>query len=159
LNVHRDPRLIGLAVVAALAAAIPAAAIADSIGPHSSFYSTVSPTTKHAVLNVVDIDVHRTTGATLVNVGNECLGTFTFQVPGQPSFTGSKNATITPRLRHGKLSFRGRAKLIAGQGVAGHVQMTFSATVTARLATGTATFPGTKCGPIRFVAPLRERTK
>jgi hypothetical protein len=159
MNAHRRPISVGLATAAALAVGIPAGALADSIGPHSSFYSTVSPKTRHVVPNAVNLDVHRTTGSTLVNVSNKCLGTFTLSVPGQPSTKDSKNATITTRLRHGKLSFHGRARLIAGQGAVGTVRMKLRATVTARRATGTATFPGTKCPRIDFVAPLRERTK
>jgi len=161
VNVRFNPRRRSFALAASVAAAIPAAAFADSIGAHSSFYSTVSPKTRHYVPNSANIDLHRATGVALVNVSNKCLGTFTVPSPGpgMPGFTGSKNASITARLRKGRLSFRGHAKLIAGQSSAGRVRMIFNAMITPRKATGTATFPGTKCHKIKFVAPLRERTK
>ena len=159
MNLGHRPKTVGLAIVATLAVAIPSAAFADSIGPHSSYYSTVSLKNTKPVPSSVNVDVKRSTGVALVNASNACLGTFTFSVPNQPAVKGSKSATATTRVRHGRISFNGRARLISGQGVAGSVRMTFRASVTARRATGTVTFPGTKCRRMSFVAPLRIHTK
>jgi hypothetical protein len=151
----RHRRLVSglLAVVLAL----PALALADRIGPHSSLYNQ-QPLSNRKPSNNVQVTVHRNTGKTLVDVANFCLGSQVISGPGAPATRYPYSASISPDLRHGTLAFNGNAAEYRGQTSPKKVRMIFSAHVTSKKVTGYAKFPGTKCGTIHFVAPLRERT-
>jgi hypothetical protein len=133
-----------------LALALPAAALAD-IGPHSSLYDQGKLRAGEQKPNVsVLVDRRRQTAT--VDVQNYCLGA---QYDGGQRFP--RTAEVTVHVRHGKLEFRGKARLFAKPRstlVAG----TVVATIKPKRASGYARFPSTKCGTIRFVAPLVERT-
>lgn len=147
-----------LAGSVAVALALPAVALADRIGPHSSLYNQ-HPLTSRKPSNNVQVLVHRNTGKTLVDVANFCLGSQLISGPGIPATRYPNSASISPRLRSGRLAFNGKASEYQGQTSTKKVRMIFSARVTSKKVIGYAKFPGTKCETIHFVAPLRERTK
>lgn len=152
-------RRIAIAIATTAALALPAVAIADAIAPHSSFYSQHPMTPGAKPSNNVTVYLHRNTGKVLVGIGNFCLGSTLLSGPGVKPTRYPDSASVQTRVRGGRMSFRGMATVYAGQTHSRRVRTIFAAKMTAKAVTGSAKFPGTKCGTIRFVAHLRERTK
>ena len=149
----RSRPLIAAAVAAALA--LPAAVLADSIGPHASWYATHKNPTKPE--NDISIVFHRDKGKADIFVTNFCLGTQSGQ-QGSSSFPNTASATGV-KVKKGKISFSGSAKIFTANGPQ-KVTEKFTATLGSKKATGTAKFPNVnKCNPIKFTAKLQERTK
>jgi hypothetical protein len=146
-----DARPLVIAATAA-ALAVPAVVLADGIGPHSSFYDQHPHATGPG--NDVSINVHRDKGNANLSVSNSCLGTSTANGMQFPNSVGAQNV----RVRKGKISFNGNAMLFTSTGQE-KVAMQFTATITAKKATGTVTFPKKPCGTIRYTAKLAKRTK
>lgn len=143
-------------VVAAVTAAlgVPAAVLADGLGPHTSWYDQhPKATTPH---NDVSIVVHRDKSNADVFVSNFCLGTETGEGTTKfPNSAGVRGAKVS----NGKISFRRKATIFTQSGQE-KVTERFTATIKPKRATGTAKFPGKpKCGTISFTAKLAKRTK
>src|SRR3954454_19315862 len=143
------------AIAAATAAlAVPAAVLADGVGPHSSYYDQ-HPKARRPH-NDVSIVVHRDKGNADVYVTNFCLGTESGQ--GTTKYPNGANA-LGVKVRKGKISFRRKATVYTQAGQE-KVTERFTATIKRRSASGTAKFPGKPaCKPIGFTAKLVKRTK
>ena len=144
-----------VAAAAAVALALPAAVLADGLGPHSTWYAQHKTITKPE--NDVSIVVHRDKGNADVSVSNFCLGT-------QP---GGANGALFPndasargvKVKKGKVSYSGPATIFTATGQE-KVTMKFTATLKPKKATGTAKFPTTQgCKTISYTAKLAGRTK
>jgi hypothetical protein len=144
------------AAVAALGAvlAVPAAVLADGIGPHTSWYDQHPKATKPH--NDVSIVVHRDKGNADVYVSNFCLGTQTGEgATAFPNSAGVRGAKVSK----GKISFRRKATIFTQTGQE-KVTERFVATIKPKSATGSAKFPSkASCGTISFTAKLAKRTK
>src|SRR4051795_5980869 len=144
-----------LVVAAATAAlAVPAAALADGLGPHTSWYDQhPKARTPH---NDVSIVVHRDKGNADVYVSNFCLGTEAGEGTTKfPNSAGVRGAKVSK----GKISFRRKATIFTQDGQE-KVTERFAATIKPKSATGTAKFPGKPdCKAISFTAKLAKRTK
>src|SRR3954454_8298722 len=100
------------AIAAATAAlAVPAAVLADGVGPHSSYYDQhPMGRTPH---NDVSIVVHRDKGNADVYVSNFCLGTETGEGTTKfPNSAGVRGAKV----RKGKISSRRKATIYTQTG-------------------------------------------
>jgi hypothetical protein len=140
-------------VAAAIAAlAVPAAVLADGLGPHANAYDQHPGSTKPQ--NDVSLVVHRDTHKADLYVNNFCLGSQSFQGNSYPN-SAIRRAV---RVRKGKISFKGHGTIYM-QNSQKQVPMRFVATVKPKTVTGTAKFPGTQCGTIAFKATLTQRTK
>lgn len=112
-------------------------------------------------LDDVAINLNRHTKRAEVSVNNKCFGTYRFSLGFSQPFRQSNFAIVHVPVRYGKLSFIGKATVDRGMNnVAGkRVQMQLAAKVTSKAISGRVSFPGARCPQIRFVAPLRVRTK
>jgi hypothetical protein len=149
-----DARPLVVAAAAAAGLAVPAAVLADGIGPHTSWYDQhPKARTPH---NDVSIVVHRDKGNADVYVSNFCLGTETGEGTTKfPNSAGVRGAKVSK----GKISFRRKATIFTQTGQE-KVTERFVATIKPKSATGTAKFPAKpKCGTISFTAKLAQRTK
>jgi hypothetical protein len=142
-----------VAVTVAAGLAIPAYALAEGIGPHASWYDENPHGTKPA--NDVSIVVHRDKHKADVFVNNFCLGSQTSDGTKYPNNASARGVKV----RKGKIAYDGRGTIYTSDGQQERVPMRFGATITRKQATGTAKFPGTKCGTIAFKAKLAGRTK
>src|SRR4051794_14397236 len=144
-----------LIVAAATAAlAVPAAvAVADGLGPHTSWYDQhPKARTPH---NDVSIVVHRDKSNADVYVSNFCLGTESGEGTRFPDSAGVRGVKVTK----GKISFHRKATIFTQTGQE-KVAERFAATIKPKSASGTAKFPGkASCGTIAFTAKLAKRTK
>ncbi len=139
---------------AAAGLAVPAAVMAEGLGPHTSWYDQhPKARTPH---NDVSILVHRDKGLADVYVSNFCLGTESGEgTTKYPNSAGVRGAKV----RNGKISFRRKATIYTQTGQK-KVTERFTATIKPKSAGGTAKFPGKPgCKPIGFTAKLVQRTK
>lgn len=143
---HVRLRVLGI-ITAVLV--VPTAALAD-IGPHSNFYDQHPAGDTHK--NDVTVLLDRRAKVATVSVRNYCLGA---EFDGGERFP--KQADITVRVRDGRLSFDGKARIIAKTG-GGRIAAVLSARIEARRIVGDAAFPHRGCGEISFVAKQIERT-
>src|SRR5437868_3858451 len=144
-----------VAAAAAVALALPAAVLADGVGPHANWYATHKTLTKPE--NDISIVFHRDKGKADIFVTNFCLGTQSGQGSSN-SFPNTASARGV-KVKHGKISFSGKATIFTSTGQE-KVTEKFAATLKPKKATGTANFPTVqKCKPIGFTAKLRQRTK
>ncbi|WP_249009279.1 hypothetical protein [Conexibacter sp. DBS9H8] len=147
------PNRAVLGVVVAVALGAPAVALADGFPPHSNIYMQ-HRYPKKPTDNVI-IAFHRNTNTALIQVNNFCLGSTSYS--GSPKYPNPAVVNST-RVRQGKLSYRGVARIYTGTHTSRKVRMTVSAVIKPAQSTGVVSFPGTKCGTIRFVADLVKRT-
>jgi|tagenome__1003787_1003787.scaffolds.fasta_scaffold20272574_2 hypothetical protein len=146
-----DARHLAVATAAA-ALAVPAAVLADGLGPHTTWYDQHPHSTKpHDDVSIV---VHRDKGRADVFVSNSCLGTESSNGIDYPDSAGARGV----RVRHGKIAFNGKATIYRNTGQE-KVAMKFAATLKPKKATGSAKFPGKSCGTIQFTSKLAKRTK
>jgi hypothetical protein len=146
-----DARLVAAAVATA-ALGLPAAVLADGLGPHSTWYDQHPKATKpHDDVSIV---VHRDKGNADVFVTNSCLGT---DSSGGSTFPRTADVRGV-KVSKGKISYNGKATIFTQTGQE-TVTMQFAATIKPKKATGTAKFPGTSCGTIGFKAKFVKRTK
>jgi hypothetical protein len=149
-----DARPFAAAAAVGAVFAIPAAVLADGLGPHTSWYDQhPKARTPH---NDVSIVVHRDKGNADVYVSNFCLGTETGEGTSKfPNSAGVRGAKVSK----GKISFRRKATIFTQTGQE-KVTERFTATIKPKSATGTAKFPGKPaCKAIGFTAKLAKRTK
>jgi hypothetical protein len=149
-----DARPFAAAAVLGAAFAVPAAVLADGLGPHTSWYDQHPNSTKPH--NDVSIVVHRDKGNADVYVANSCLGTETGEgTTPFPNSAGVRGAKVSK----GKISFRRKATIFTQTGQE-KVTEKFAATIKPKSASGSAKFPGKPaCGTISFTAKLAKRTK
>lgn len=149
------PNRAVVAVALAVTLGAPAVALADGgPPPHSNIYMQHRNPTK-PIDNVI-IDFHRNSNTALVQVNNFCLGSTSY--PGSLRYPDPA-VVSSMRARRGKLSYRGKATIYTSAHGGRKVRMIFSAVLKPKKSTGTVSFPGTKCGTIRFVANLVQRTR
>jgi hypothetical protein len=139
--------------VAVAALAVPAAVLADGIGPHSSYYDQHPHPTKPG--NDVSIVVNRKKKTADFFVNNFCLGSQGSDSQTYPNSASARGVAVS----HGKIAFHGKATIFTQTGRE-QVAERFTATITRKKATGTAKFPKKPaCGTISFTAKLAKRTK
>jgi hypothetical protein len=144
-------------VAVALAAALSAPAVALADGgppPHTNIYMQ-HRYPKKPTDNVI-IYFHRNSNTALVQVNNFCLGSTSY--PGSPRYPDPA-VVSSMRVRRGRVSYRGKAMVYTSAHSGRKVRMIFSAALKPKRAAGAVRFPGTKCGTIRFVAGLVQRTR
>jgi hypothetical protein len=148
-----DRAVLAVALAATLGA--PAVALADGgPPPHTNIYMQ-HRYPKKPTDNVI-IGFYRNSNTALVQVNNFCLGSTSY--PGSPRYPDPA-VVSSMRVHRGKLSYRGKAEIYTSAHGGRKVRMIFSAVLKPRKAAGTVSFPGTKCGTIRFVANLVRRTR
>jgi hypothetical protein len=141
-----------VAAVAAITIAVPT--LAQAFAPHTTWYQQ-HPNSSRPRDNV-SIIWTRNRGSADLYVTNFCLGSAPGQGQGANRYPFSAEVATAP-VHGAAISFAGRAREYAGQGVS-HVTMHFSARLMSSGATGSISFPGTRCGTISFAAKLAGRT-